>query len=158
MPNDTAPPDAMAFAASDPAALPLHLVDKTALDTVLATLPAPQATWVRATGFTAAAGSVCVLPGADGRPAAALAGYGAATDRARGRFTLAAARDRLPAGTWRLIHDLPSDALATEALGWLFAGYRFARYRAAKPPGAHSESPRTGWTPPRWNASQPPNA
>jgi leucyl aminopeptidase len=139
MPAD--PADPMTFAAPDPAALPLHLVDKPGLDAFRAALPDAQAAWVQATGFTAAAGSVCVLPGPDGRPTGAIAGYGTATDRARSRFTLASARDRLPAGTWTLHHALPPDSLATEALGWLFAGYRFARYRAAPPPQARLTAP-----------------
>jgi leucyl aminopeptidase len=146
MPADPDPqpapsPDAMTFAPPDPAALPLHLVDKPGLDALRAALPDTQAAWMQATGFTAAAGSVCVLPGPDGRPAAAIAGYGTAQDRARGRFTLAAARDRLPAGTWTLHHALDPATLATESLGWLFAGYRFARYRAAPPPQARLTAP-----------------
>ena len=88
--------------------------------------------WAAATGFTGAAGQLCLLPGDDGRLRGALFGIGRTERLARVRFGLARAAAALPRGDWRLA-SLP-DALdpTTEALGWLLAGYRFTRY-AGKP-------------------------
>ena len=124
----------LCFAPDSDDALPLHLVDQNSYDGwCAAQSPAHQA-WLAATGFKPGIGKTALLPASDGRPALALAGFGDAKARARGRFPLAAAAATLPKGTYRLASPLPHGDLETEALGWLLAGYAFDRY--AKQTGA----------------------
>ena len=117
-------------------AVPLYLLAPDAVAEWLAARPDAQQAWARAHGFQGDLGQVVVLPGSDGRPAAALVGYGTAKARAKGRFHLAAAVGQLPAGTYRLQADLPPEALEIEAMGWLLANYRFDRYRSQTAPRA----------------------
>lgn len=125
----------LTFAPSDSpdgaAAVPLHVVDQDGFDTWLAAQPQPVQTWVVAAGFAPGIGKTLVIPDANGAPLMALAGYGSAATRARGRFPLAAAAASLPKGRYRLVGELPSGDLETETLGWLLAGYAFDRYKKA---------------------------
>ncbi|MEB8387171.1 leucyl aminopeptidase family protein [Rhodobacteraceae bacterium KMM 6894] len=116
------------FATDCADALPLHVIDSDALSAWLDSQPATVRRWVEANGFTAALGTALIVPGAEGAPELALAGYGTAQARARGRFHLAAVAGGLPAGTYRLI-GLDPAAAEVEALGWLLAAYAFDRYR-----------------------------
>ncbi len=127
---------ALTFAAPTPDALPLYALEKEQLETWLDGPGSAHAGWLTASGFKAGAGSVVLLPGADGAPVGAVAGLGGAKDRARGRFHFGAARARLPEGTYRLEATLDPEALEEAALGWLLAGYRFGRYATAEPPKA----------------------
>jgi len=127
MPSD--PPDA--------SAVPLHVVESAGLSAWLEGRPAPERAWIEALGFEARLGQAVAVPGPDGRPAVAVAGWGAAEARTRDRFHLAAAAERLPPGRYALQPDLPADLdPALEALGWRLAAYRFTRYRDAPPLGA----------------------
>ncbi|MBO9431030.1 leucyl aminopeptidase family protein [Sulfitobacter sp. R18_1] len=117
------------FAAPSANALPLHVLSETALEGWLADQPGAVQAWVKASGFVGGLGQALVVPGAEGAPVMALAGYGSEAARRRGRFHLAAAAAKLPAGDYRIESGLPEDQAATEALGWLLAGYRFDRYR-----------------------------
>jgi leucyl aminopeptidase len=117
------------FAASTPTAIPLHIVEPDGLDTFLAAQGGAARAWVAASGFKAAIGEALLIPGADGTPAQALAGYGTAAQRAQGRFALAGAAAKLPAGTYAIASGLPDDQAENECLGWLLSGYRFDRYR-----------------------------
>ena len=112
-------------------ASPLIATAPEGLDATLAALPPAQAAWARAAGFRAKGGETLALPGPDGAVAAALVGTGSAGERARGRFLVAQAAGRLPAGAWRL-EGLAGPELEEAALGWLLAGYRFDRYRKAE--------------------------
>src|SRR5690554_6121790 len=118
------------FAHSSAEALPLHVIEPEALDGWLADRPEAVARWVRASGFTGALGRHLLVPGPDGVPLMALAGYGSAAQRARGRFHLAAVAANLPEGAYRIASGLPEARAAEEALGWLLAGYVFERYRS----------------------------
>lgn len=120
------------FADPSVPATDLHVLDPSGVDPWLTDQDAATAAWVRANGFTGARGQALVLPGPDGAPDRALAGYGTETDRARTRFCLAAAASKLPAGTYRIASGPTGQALENECLGWLLAGYRFDRYKAAK--------------------------
>ena len=131
----------LSFAPPSDDARPLTLVDPDGLAAWKATLPAPAAAWVEAQGFTAAHGSVVVVPGPGGEAASAALGLGEDRDRRRNRFVLAQARQSLPAGAWRLVHDLPTAALAAECLGWLLEGYRFTRYHGSASPKAGLVAP-----------------
>ncbi len=133
MPETNAQPNALTFAPDTPDALPLHIVESAALTAFLADQPENVGTWVAASGFTGALRQACVVPGTDGAPVMALAGYGSAATRARGRFWLAAAAEKLPKATYRIASGLHDDTAEVEALGWLFAGYRFDRYKSQSP-------------------------
>jgi leucyl aminopeptidase len=120
----------LTFAPDGTDALPLHVIESAALDAWLADQPDRVAQWVRAAGFTGALGKHLLVPDADGKPVMALAGYGTAAQRARGRFHLAAVASALPGGLWRIASGLPADRLEEEALGWLLSAYAFDRYRS----------------------------
>ncbi|MBW7922216.1 MAG: leucyl aminopeptidase family protein [Rubellimicrobium sp.] len=130
----------LAFLPADTPAIPLIAVAPDALDATLATLPQAQAAWARAAGFRGKGGEVLALPGADGGIAVALVGTGSDGERARGRFLVAQAAGRLPAGDYRL-QGLEGAALEEAALGWLLASYRFDRYRKADPAPARLVAP-----------------
>ncbi|SEH61044.1 leucyl aminopeptidase [Magnetospirillum fulvum] len=86
-------------------------------------------TWVEAVGFSAEAGSLCLLPGPDGGLAAALAGL---ADPAEDPWSLAALPARLPPGRYRLDPEPDTPRAASwAALGWTLAGYSFDRYKSA---------------------------
>jgi leucyl aminopeptidase len=130
---------ALAFAAPEPGATPLHVVSEDALEDWLAAREEPVAGWARRLGFTGALGQAHLIPAGDG--ALAVAGYGTAGKRARGRFHLAQAATGLPGGTYALATDLPAREAAEGALGWLLAGYRFNRYKAAPASAARLVAP-----------------
>lgn len=131
----------LTFAASTHDALPLYALRKDQLDAWIDGPGKAHAPWLTASGFKAGAGSVVLLPGDDRATAGAVVGLGDDKDRARGRFHFAAARAKLPEGTYRLEASLDDEALNEAALGWLLAGYRFGRYKAAEPPKAMLTAP-----------------
>jgi len=83
--------------------------------------------WPDASGFTAKAGQICLLPSEDGGVRGALMGLGDRKASGRDRFQLARAH-ALPKGDWRLANQ--PDGLTPDqlALGWLLGQYRFTRY------------------------------
>ena len=113
---------------ADPAApaLPLHAVRPDGLADWLTALPPPQAAFVRDGGFTGAAGTLVLLPGAGGVEGAAL---GLGTER--GPHGFGAAALRLPESTaWRLV---PGDYdLADAVLGYCLGAYRFTGFIPGK--------------------------
>ncbi|UWQ13943.1 leucyl aminopeptidase family protein [Aliiroseovarius sp. M344] len=125
----------LTFAPDTPDAIPLIVIEK-GDDIVLGALPEPVRVWAKANGFQGTLGEVLVMPDEVGAPALALVGSGDPVTRARSRFGLAAARAKLPAGTYRLQHALEPAALENAALGWLLEGYRFDRYANQKAPQA----------------------
>ena len=133
----------LAFAKATKTAIPLHVLTKTQLEEWLLGLPAAHAEWAKVSGFKANAGQVIAIPDEKGRAALAAAGLGDTKDQRRSRFILAAARDKLPAGTYRLAGNLTGQALDEAALGWLLAGYRFDRYAKSTPPKAKLIAPDT---------------
>ena len=120
------------FAEPDAATLTLHVIEADGLSGWLEGQEAPTRAWVEASGFKAGLGQALMLPGEDGKPSGALAGYGTAAARARVRFPLAGAIPSLAPGSYRFA-GLPDSAAPTEALGWLLSSYRFDRYRANGP-------------------------
>ena len=141
MPAQTSPdrPE-LRFADATAPAHALIALTPAGLEAGLADLPPAQATWARAQGFAAAAGELCLLPGPDGAPEAALLGLGPEARAARSRFALARAAARLPEGNWRL-SGLLADRAFEAALGWLLEGYRFTRYKPAEVPKARLVCP-----------------
>ncbi|MCV6598090.1 MAG: leucyl aminopeptidase family protein [Mangrovicoccus sp.] len=121
------------FAPVTEAALPLFLLQSENYEAWLQDQPEPWRAWLASTGFKAASGQLCLLPGADGNLAGAAFGLGGASAQARGRFLAAQARAALPAGTWRITTELAPQAASEAALGWLLAGYQFDRYKSASP-------------------------
>ena len=103
------------------AALPIGSVRPEGLEAALAELAAETAAFVRASGFTAAAGQLALLPG-EGGLAGALAGLG----EERTLWTHAGLPMSLPAGTaWRFS---PGDFdLEAAALGFCLGAYQYGR-------------------------------
>ena len=123
------------FANSNAPAIPLHVIDRPLFKSWYQDQTPDTCAWIDANGFTGAKGQALLIPGANGRPLMALAGYGTPTDRRRGRFLLAAAAANLPQGVYAIASGLPEDLAEMECLGWLMHGYAFNRYRqkTAKP-------------------------
>ena len=97
-----------------------------------ASAPPEGAAWVGRTGFTAAPGSICLVPGRGGRLASVLVGIGTHDDP----WTLAHVPGALPPGGYHLDMKWSSRGLERAALGWALAAYRFDRYKKAAPPAA----------------------
>ena len=111
------------LAANPKNAVPLHAVTAKGAKAWLA--KQARGGLVSASGFTGAPGQLAALPDAKGRIAAWVLGLGETTDR----FALAAAAEKLPAGTYTL-GDVPDFcAGAHAALAWLMGGYVFDRYK-----------------------------
>ena len=106
--------------------LPIYAWRPSELPAALAVLPASQAAFLSAAGFTAAAGQLTFMPGGSGVAGAAL-GLGAD----RSPYTHAALPFALPEGTtW---HFEPGDFDPSDAvLGWCLGAYQFTRYRKPK--------------------------
>lgn len=118
------------FAADSDTAIPLHVLDRDAVEPFLADQPDRVRAWAQAHGFSGGIGAAVAVPAADGSVEMALVGYGSQAERARGRFHLAAGAAKLPAGDYRVASGLPQDQAEVEALGWLLQGYTFDRYKA----------------------------
>ena len=120
------------FAAPSPDACPVHIIESDTCESWLSGQPQRVQDWAAAHGFTGACGQALAVPEADGRIGMALAGYGSTAQRARRRFVLAEAAQKLPAGTYQIASGLPPEAAAAESLGWLLTAYRFDRYKESK--------------------------
>jgi leucyl aminopeptidase len=107
-------------------ALPLHAVTTSGFDAWSARQSAPLQAWLKAQGFTAAAGTVALLPGSDG-----LAGAVLGISEYNDPFAYAHAPYALPAGDWYIADPLDTDATTALQLGWGLGSYRFTRYRDA---------------------------
>ncbi|KAA8611426.1 leucyl aminopeptidase family protein [Salipiger aestuarii] len=129
------------FAAPSDDALPLHVIEQDALAGWLTTQDDPTRAWIGASGFSGALGETLLLPGRDGRPVGALAGYGSAKTRQRLRFALATAAAALPAAIYRVASGLPPEKAAEESLGWLLSSYTFTRYAGAARDSARLVAP-----------------
>lgn len=120
------------FADPSEPTIPLHVIQQDDFGKWCEAQPEHVVKWLDYSGFSARLGQAIVLPNPDGSPSMALAGYGTSQSRARGRFHLAAAANKLSKSTFRIASGLEGATLETEALGWLLAGYRFGKYRDAK--------------------------
>ncbi len=107
------------------AARPVHAVRPSELTGFLAGLPAPQADFLRGSGFTARADELMLLPGDGGVPAAVL---GLGDDRSP--FAFGSLATRLPEGDWYI---LPGDFDEQAAvLGFCLGAYRYAGFKPPK--------------------------
>jgi len=114
------------LAAEDAPAQPLRAVRPAGLPALLAALPAPQAAFLRASGFSAAAQALCLLPGPEGLAGAVL---GLGEDRSAVAFGGLALR--LPENsTWRLEAGDYDPEVAM--LGFSLGAYRFTGLKPAR--------------------------
>jgi len=119
------------FVPADAPALPLHLVDAARFPAWKAAQPAAAQAWIDAHGFKGDALTQLVIPGANGAPAAAVAGIGDPQDPA----SLGHLPSMLPPIAFRIADDSPVDVPPDRALlGWGLGAYKFARYlKSVKP-------------------------
>ena len=111
-------------AAPGGAARPLHFIGREQLAEWRGRQPRDLGQWMDAHRFEASAGSMLVLPGADGI-AGAVVGIGDARDP----FSYAHAPFALPEGDWRAEGTLDDETRRALQLGWGLGSYRFARFR-----------------------------
>jgi leucyl aminopeptidase len=109
-------------------ALPIHLVSASTLNAWLKKAPAAHKAWVESHRFEALPDTALMLPAANGKPAAVLAGVAPALTP----WSLAALPALLPAGTYKIATALSAVQHAQLALGVLLAQYQFSRYRRMK--------------------------
>ncbi|MBI3451456.1 MAG: leucyl aminopeptidase family protein [Rhodospirillales bacterium] len=93
--------------------------------------PATARNFAMGSGFGAAAGEICLVPGRYGRPGRALIGI-AGDGGAEDLWTIAGLPLRLPAGTYRLDPEPAEPAATRAALAWAMGSYEFTRYRKAR--------------------------
>ena len=85
--------------------------------------------WVHATGFTADAGSICLVPGAEGGLERVLVGVKSRDDP----FAFGSLSRALPEGEYYLdAPSWPADSLSASALGWGLGAYEYTRFRDSK--------------------------
>ena len=113
------------FTASSQSATPIYAVNHAMLDGALTGALERHAKWLKAAGFTAAAGKVLLLPGDDGNLAGVVLGLGADEDP----FALAALPSQLPTGTYALALSPPEMRGDRAALAWALGSYSFKRYK-----------------------------
>ena len=110
----------------DPSARPLTALPREAFDDWLKDQGAERRGWIAQSGFKAAPGSVCPLPGANG----ALDEVLAIVDAKEPIWSFAALPSTLPPGCYRLTQPLRPAAASKAALGWRLGTYAFTRYKA----------------------------
>ena len=121
------------FVPADAPALPLHPVDAATFAGWRDAQSAHCRAWLDAHGFRGDPGSLLVIPGENGAPAAAVAGLGDPTDPASlGHLPLL-----LPPLAFRIAVDGPLAVAPDRALlGWGLGAYKFGRYLKTPKPTA----------------------
>ena len=117
------------FAAKTTNSIPVHVIDQKDLESWAAKQTPMTQAWIASNDFSGGLHQVLVIPSPDGSPLMAIAGYGNAAARKRGRFHLAGAAEKLPEGIYHIASGIPKTKLPEEALGWLLQSYRFDRYK-----------------------------
>ncbi|MGV8841172.1 MAG: leucyl aminopeptidase family protein [Bauldia sp.] len=115
-------------------AVPVEGVTPDGLEAALGALSADGRAFVAAAGFTAARGSLALVPGPGGKLARVLFGLGADAGNDRAAFIPARLAGGLPPGDYRLAGGFPDPAMAALAFG--FGAYRFGRYKGGAPEAA----------------------
>jgi leucyl aminopeptidase len=92
-------------------------------------LPETAAAWAAAAGFTGKAGTMCLVPGGDGKPSCALFGMG----RNPSPMDAGKLATVLPPGDWQFAGPIADPYYA--ALAFVLGAYRFERYRKPKGKG-----------------------
>lgn len=116
----------LAYTDDAASALPLHLLERAQWESWRDAQPEAVRQWLAAQNFTAAAGSLALLPGDHG-VAGAVIGIGDALDP----HSYAHAPYGLPVGRWKVEGELADAQRAALQLGWGLGAYRFTRYKAA---------------------------
>ena len=112
------------FATASGNSLPLYCIERSGFDEWRKLQLPAHGSWVDAHTFTAAAGSLLLLPGEQGIAGAVL-GIGDRLDP----MSYAHAPFALPPGDWHLASELDAGAQAALQLGWGLGAYRFSRYK-----------------------------
>ncbi len=81
--------------------------------------------WVKAAGFTAKPGSICLVPNGDGGLAQVLVGIEEGLDR----WSMASLPAALPKGDYRLSDEVDGAEADAACFAWAIGGYRFQRYK-----------------------------
>ncbi|MFK5997624.1 MAG: leucyl aminopeptidase family protein [Rhodobacterales bacterium] len=116
------------FAGKAQKAVPIDFIATGGLDNWLETAAEPVQAWVKSNGFTGSLGQVLPVPDKGGKITGVLAGWGAAADRARGRYWAAGVAAKLPKGVYEFSSGLDNSELNEASLSWLLAQYAFDRY------------------------------
>ncbi|UUX48194.1 leucyl aminopeptidase family protein [Nisaea acidiphila] len=116
-------------AKATPKSIPLTPVTAGSLAGWLKTAEARTARWVRDSGFKADAGTVCLVPDADGGLERVLFGAGESAQPGGGLWDLAPLPPLLPKGRYYLDADLAPEAATRAATGWALAHYRFDKFK-----------------------------
>jgi leucyl aminopeptidase len=120
--------DVLLPAASHEKAVPIHATAPDGLSILSAMLEEREAAWVAATGFTAKAGAMLLVPDGDGRIGSVFYGLGPADAADRSPLLAGKLATVLPPGVYRLGEGFDDPALA--CLAFALGAYRFSRYRA----------------------------
>lgn len=106
---------------------PVWIASSKTIDKTLKQLPAAGRNWVKATGWTADAGAVAMLPGKDGALAGAILGTGNLSDSAQAAMLAGALPRSLSPGDYHFETAPENPDLAS--LAWVLGTYRFDRYK-----------------------------
>lgn len=116
-------------------AVPVYAVTPAMLAEALAGPLEPYSKWIKAVGFTAGAGKMQMLPGADGSLAGVLFGLGSNDDP----FASAALTAALPSGTYALALRPPGSDGTQAALGWAMGAYAYSRLKSQDKPKVYPQ-------------------
>lgn len=105
--------------------LPLHTLHKNNYAVWLKQQSPAVKRWLETNGFSAAAGSYCLLSATDGT----LTGVVCGVDEKSDLWSLAALPAQLPAQTYHLEGKFTPAQATAWALGWALATYQFTRYK-----------------------------
>ena len=116
------------LASAGAATVPIEPIERNRLAAWLGRQSAALKSWVASTGFKAEAGSISLVPGANGRLARVLVG----TEPGEDLWAFAGLPTTLPAAnSYAIMADLKPEAATRAALGWALGSYAFTRYKKA---------------------------
>jgi leucyl aminopeptidase len=121
-------PDCLLPSTTSEPSVPIRAVAVADLDRFVASLDKAAAAWVDANEFKAAAGSVLLVPAANGALDSVLLGLGDPASEPGSALVPGALASRLPSGIYRLDSGLKDPAGAT--LAFALGAYRYTRYRS----------------------------
>lgn len=119
------------FAKKTSNAIPIVVLETSALEKWLSEQSSDTQNWVSANGFKAGLGEMLIVPDSKGQKDLVLFGWGSAQKRVRGRFHFAVAAG-LPEGTYFIQSGIRQAEMEEAAFAWLLAGYKFDRYKSAQ--------------------------